>query len=72
MHKLIKPWAFTCRIVGACCQGFFFPFFFFLIKNKDTNVLRKQICWDASLEGLHADILVQLVVCKCPAAVALG
>lgn len=60
-----------CCIVGACCQGFFF-FFFFLIKNKDMNVLRKQICWDASLEGLHVDVLVQHVVCKCPAAVALG
>lgn len=76
MHKLIKSWAFTCRILGAHCQGFLFLFFFFgishIIKNKATNVLRRQICWDAGLERLQADLLVQLVACKCPAAVTPG
>lgn len=34
-------------------------------------MLRRQICWDASSERLHADMLVQLV-CKCPAAIIPG
>lgn len=57
--------------------SFFFSLSFFfcvshIIKNKATNVLRRQICRDASLEGLHVDTLVQLVIWKCAAAVAPG
>jgi len=35
-------------------------------------VLRRQISCDAGSERLRADMLVQLVACKCPAAVAPG
>lgn len=60
MHKLIKSWAFYLSHSRCVLPGIFYFGVSHIIKNKATNVLRRQICWDASSEWLHAVTLASL------------